>query len=93
MTDPIDNILSNIDLGIKAGLEKAKDTGDWISVETELPKTDIGDGHYGNIEVIVYDGDSVFATYFEEGNTVTYWSRFKADNVICWQYKQEPPNA
>ncbi len=90
MTDPIDNILSNINSGVKSGLEKAKDTGDWISVEDRLPN---------NMEqVLCYKENEYVIRVFNEGDWFGEWMnstmnyKQEIEPIEFWTSLPEPPN-
>ncbi len=92
MCDPIDNILSNFNSGVKSGLERAKDTGDWISVDTPPEKNgkvliSFETRHSGNKVILAqYQEDTFFPV--ESG-----YKTIKKDRITHWQYLPEPPNA
>lgn len=65
---------------------------EWISVEDRLPikKTDVF-AHYKTVEVIVFDGETVFSCEFRAGNTIEFWSEFDDINVTHWMPLPDPP--
>lgn len=65
---------------------------EWISVEDRLPieKTD-SFVYYKTVEVIVFDGYTVFSCEFRAGNTIGFWSEFDDINVTHWMSLPDPP--
>ena len=83
--DVMDKVLENFEQGIKNGKEKAKDNGEWISVENRLPEER---GRY-LVYISSKFGSPVIESTFFTGSGDYPWL---SGPVTHWQPLPEPPH-
>jgi hypothetical protein len=70
---------------------------EWISVKDRLPITVIymeeNNLNFHSVEIICFDGDNVYADYFDAGNTLHFWGSFASTKPTHWMSLPKPPKS